>query len=118
MQMINLFVYGSLKRGYPNHMILKSCAKNIQNGIISGTLYDIKLGFPAVQLKGNYKIKGQLAQIPSEYLSYFDYFEGVPRFYQREKVQVVLQNGKTTTAFIYTMKILPHGSTIIKTGQW
>lgn len=118
MQFVNLFVYGSLKRGYKNHEILKRCAQSIENGTIIGTLYDIKLGFPAVQLKGNYIVKGQLAKIPKQYLDYFDYFEGVPSLYQRSTVQVSLQNGKKETAYVYTMRVLPLGSTIVKNAQW
>lgn len=118
MEFVNLFVYGSLKRGYPNHPILQSCVKEIKNATIKGTLYDIKLGFPAVQLKGNYTIKGELAIIPKEYLEYFDYFEGVPRLYQRQMVKVTTEDNKTTDAFVYTMRVLPLGSSIIGSGNW
>lgn len=117
MSNVNMFVYGSLKRGYPNHRLLESCMISCKQATIKGTLYDIKLGFPALQLKGNYTIKGELAQIDERVLPYFDHFEGVPRFYQREETDVNV-DGKTVKAYVYTMKILPANSSIIKNGQW
>ena len=119
MQMVNLFVYGSLKRGYQNHSLLKSCCDgDIISGTIKGTLYDIHMGFPALQLKGNYTIQGQLAQIPKQYLKYFDQFEGVPTYYQRETVQVKTENGEIKEAYVYTMRVLPFGASIIGSGNW
>lgn len=117
MQEINLFVYGSLKKGYSNHKLLADIAKSIQEGTIKGTMYDIKMGFPAVQLKGNYTIHGQVVKMDKQYLEYFDYFEGVPRLYQRQNVKVNV-NGQQIDAFIYTMRILPMGASIIGSGNW
>lgn len=118
MQTVNLFVYGSLKRGYNNHQLLKSCAIDIQKATTKGTLYDIKLGFPAMRTTGNYTIHGQLAKIPQQYLLYFDQFEGVPRFYQRETITVTIEDNKKENAYAYTMKVLPMNSTIIGSGIW
>ena len=114
---VNIFVYGTLKKGYPNHNRFCSHATRIIPCTIRGTMYDTKLGFPALQLKNNQTIYGELITVPKKQLPLFDYLEGVPDFYQREIIDVKINN-KIEKAYVYTMKILPFNSTIVKNGNW
>ena len=114
---INIFVYGTLKKGYPNHDAFCRNATRIIPYKIKGTMYDTKMGFPAIQLKGNYDIYGQIITVPLEDLPNFDYLQGVPSFYQRQTIEITIDN-KREKAYVYTMRILPFNSTIMKIGNW
>ena len=116
MKYINIFVYGTLKKGYPNHSLCAN-ATRIVSATIKGTMYDTTYGFPAVQLKGDYDIYGQVITVPQVDLPYFDYLQGVPRLYQREQIDVKVEN-KIEKCFIYTMRVLPFGASIVGSGNW
>jgi gamma-glutamylcyclotransferase (GGCT)/AIG2-like uncharacterized protein YtfP len=47
---IRLFVYGSLKRGYWNHGLLGVSPTSIDEAKAWGRLYDLKAGFPALEV--------------------------------------------------------------------
>ena len=61
---INIFVYGTLKKGYPNHKRYCSNATRIIPAKIKGTMYDTTYGFPAVQLKGYNNVYGEIITVP------------------------------------------------------
>ncbi|WP_018881218.1 gamma-glutamylcyclotransferase [Thioalkalivibrio sp. ALE30] len=47
---VDLFVYGTLKRGFANHRAFCSSALRIRTATIVGSLYDLPVGYPAVQI--------------------------------------------------------------------
>ncbi|WP_018873660.1 gamma-glutamylcyclotransferase [Thioalkalivibrio sp. ALJ16] len=47
---IDLFVYGTLKRGCANHRAFCARALRVRTATIAGSLYDLPVGYPAVQI--------------------------------------------------------------------
>jgi gamma-glutamylcyclotransferase (GGCT)/AIG2-like uncharacterized protein YtfP len=99
-----LFVYGSLKKGFDNHSLLKKYAKRL------GKAHTVKKFGMFEDSFGNYpylidtplsKIKGELYQITrAELMQAIDEFEGAPDYYQREKIEVKSHHG-VNRAFVY-----------------
>lgn len=48
--MLQLFVYGSLKRGFHNHEHFFSTAGRVEKAWVWGRLYGLKYGFPALEI--------------------------------------------------------------------
>lgn len=48
--MLQLFVYGSLKRGLHNHERFCAGASRIENACLWGRIYGLKYGFPALEI--------------------------------------------------------------------
>ncbi|XP_029941859.1 gamma-glutamylaminecyclotransferase B [Salarias fasciatus] len=114
-----LFVYGTLKRGQPNHhrlldpahgsAVFVAPALTVQRfPLIIATEYNIPflLNLPG---DGN-RIHGELYRIDASMLEFLDDFEGVPARYQRHPVELEvtgagsegLKVGGRMEAFIYT----------------
>ena len=99
---MKVFVYGSLKEGYWNNIILRD-----SNLIDTATTVDdgynmIDLGgFPAVLRGGTFKIDGELYDIDEKVLDRLDSLEGNGHFYNREIVQVKTSSGDTVNAWMY-----------------
>ncbi|WP_019571107.1 gamma-glutamylcyclotransferase [Thioalkalivibrio sp. ALMg3] len=49
---VDLFVYGTLKRGFANHRACCERAIKIRTASIAGAIFDLPVGYPAVQLPG------------------------------------------------------------------
>ncbi|WP_018860645.1 gamma-glutamylcyclotransferase [Thioalkalivibrio sp. ALJ3] len=47
---VDLFVYGTLKQGFANHRTFCARALWIRAATIAGSLYDLPVGYPAVQI--------------------------------------------------------------------
>ncbi|WP_019023845.1 MULTISPECIES: gamma-glutamylcyclotransferase [unclassified Thioalkalivibrio] len=47
---VDLFVYGTLKQGFANHRAFCARALRIRTATIAGSLYDLPVGYPAVQI--------------------------------------------------------------------
>src|SRR3990167_5214447 len=78
------FVYGTLKKGYSNHVLLKE-AKFICDGYACGTRM-LDLGsFPAF-IEGNFENRGEVYEVSPDILSFLDRLEGHPHFYERKKI--------------------------------
>lgn len=93
-----LFVYGTLKRGYGNHVVLGN-AKFVDEYVLKDNYYMVDLGpFPAAiktdSIQGT--IIGELYQIDNDILKNTDRLEGYPSYYGRSIV-----NTKYGDAFIY-----------------
>jgi gamma-glutamylcyclotransferase (GGCT)/AIG2-like uncharacterized protein YtfP len=85
-------VYGTLKKGYGNNVLLED-AKFIEERIISGykLYYSFKEGgFPVAAPDENSAVTGELYELPSDNgrtLSYLDRLEGEGRMYNRVEVE-------------------------------
>lgn len=92
-----LFIYGTLKRGFYNHSVLKN-AKFIANVTTCEKypLFKLKEPYPYLQNnKGVGKIiHGELYFIEEKYISNIDAFEGAPNLYHRDKITVLLDGEK------------------------
>jgi len=88
-----LFVYGSLKRGFDNHHILKDATyiKEVKT-LQSYSMFVETHGQYPYLLKNRpfHQIEGELYEIESDELwDRIDEFEGVPDYYSRETIMVV-----------------------------
>ena len=98
---MKVFVYGSLKRGFHNHGLIRNC-KFLGDGRVDGaTMY--RMGhnsFPCIKLDTDDYIFGEIYEIDSEILYHLDRLEGYTgtkgkhNLYNREVVRV--QNLTTT----------------------
>jgi len=106
-----LFVYGSMKRGYPNHHRLTARPNNkflgkvetMSSMFVMGTRTSERgLLVPVVYKLGlnNYNIYGELYEIDGPTLFNIDLAEGNPDIYKRENVTVFL-SGTLHGAHIY-----------------
>jgi gamma-glutamylcyclotransferase (GGCT)/AIG2-like uncharacterized protein YtfP len=78
-----LFVYGTLKRGQPNHGQLQGSRWEGEAILEGACLFD--LGPFPMAIAGEGTIRGELYAVPPEGLIALDAFEGVPRLYERHR---------------------------------
>jgi len=89
---VRLFVYGTLKKGHPNAVLLhKAGAKFVGYDTITGDFHMVSMGgFPAVcpvsHKVGNATIYGEIWSTDEEGLASCDLLEGHPNWYEREKI--------------------------------
>jgi gamma-glutamylcyclotransferase (GGCT)/AIG2-like uncharacterized protein YtfP len=109
-----LFVYGTLRRGFPFHHHLKRLgAQFVGNGEVQAELSDFG-EFPGARIsaKAGKKVEGELYRLNrvASTLKVLDRVEGfLPRnpgmsLFQRGLAEVTLSNGERRAAFIYWLK--------------
>lgn len=99
-----IFVYGTLKRGWGNNIIIRDqrfigVAETLEPAY---EMYGLG-GFPGV-VSGNKTIKGELFEVDDTAFDRCDRLEGHPNFYKRVEIPVVLTVGDeliTQLAWIY-----------------
>jgi gamma-glutamylaminecyclotransferase len=81
-----LFVYGTLRRGEPNHPKLGGA--RFVGMARTQPRYDLVDfgGFPALLEHGRTSVIGELYEVPAEHVSELDAFEDVPTLYERKAV--------------------------------
>lgn len=118
---IRLFVYGTLKKGHGNNVLLQNHgAKLIGRDSITGNFKMVDLGgIPAVVLTDGKEppqtIYGEVYAISSQCLASVDVLEGHPRWYTRAKHRTNDQK-KAVKAWIYTMTT--GSGDVIREGMW
>jgi len=111
---IYIFIYGSLKKGFDNHDILKD-AKYISKAetIRSFAMFEETSGnYPYLlkeENKGYSKIKGELYKIyRKDILKNIDSFEGAPNYYKREKIKIKTKKEvKVAETYFFTKNVIP-----------
>jgi len=97
--MQNVFVYGSLKRGFVNHHLIAR-AKFLGVGTTRPGFAMLNLGrYPGV-VRGRAAIGGELFLVPQPLMSGLDRLEANGRVYRRELVPITTASG-TIQAWIY-----------------
>lgn len=84
-----VFVYGTLKRGFPNHRVMEhAVGEFIGEGVTTAPTFDMtSLGaFPALLPEGKFRIIGEVYDV--EDISPLDHLEGYPHFYDRKIVPI------------------------------
>jgi gamma-glutamylcyclotransferase (GGCT)/AIG2-like uncharacterized protein YtfP len=86
--LIKVFVYGSLKRGYPNHHILEE-QKFLGNARTEKgyTLYEY--GCPVLVTEGDDYVDGELYECDEQTIYYLDRLECHPTLYTRLPVIII-----------------------------
>ena len=115
-----VFVYGTLKRGFGNNVLLKN-SKFIGEAETVNRMTMLSLGgFPmVVGTYGTSTIKGEVYEVDDDTLRNLDSLEGNPNFYMRKTINVVV-NGDTIKAVTYLKgkHYRPYGNPIVKSGVW
>jgi gamma-glutamylcyclotransferase (GGCT)/AIG2-like uncharacterized protein YtfP len=119
---VRVFVYGTLKEGHPNNLVLRnSGAKLLAFETITGPfiMHDLG-GIPAVIHDDSGEqntIKGMVYYGDEEMLAACDMLEGHPNFYKREKVWSDLLKRRV---WVYTMQEAWEGNAqdICEDGLW
>ena len=103
--MHTVFVYGTLKQGHGNHMLLKDAeyigpAKTVTSKY---TMYHLG-GFPGVKEGGTDTITGEVYKVNDYILTQLHRLEGHPTFYKamNKEVKIINQTlNNYVTAFMY-----------------
>jgi gamma-glutamylcyclotransferase (GGCT)/AIG2-like uncharacterized protein YtfP len=84
--MKNIFVYGTLKKGYGNHRLLRDC-EFVEEFVVPGFKL-FESGIPYMKRTGNPddKVLGEVYKVDNRSLQYLDQLEGHPDWYRREVV--------------------------------
>lgn len=85
--MHKVFVYGTLKRGFGNNVLLRN--SRYIGDFVSPPIFEMFAvgqhgGFPLLT-EGEYNILGEIWEVDDETLRRLDGLEGVPHMYRREK---------------------------------
>lgn len=102
--MYNIFVYGTLKKGFSNHWYLeKSKYLGIGKTIPKYQMYPSKNYFFPFLLKSepNNNIVGEVYEIDEKTLIELNILEDFPNMYLRELIDVEFEDGNIIKAYIY-----------------
>lgn len=99
-----LFVYGSLKKGFDNHNLLKKYAKRlgVARTIKKFGMFEDSFGnYPYLVPIPHTQVYGELYEIQrKDLMDKIDTFEGSPEYYERKKIEVKSHHG-IKRAFVY-----------------
>ena len=113
---VNVFVYGTLMKGYRNHYLIEE-QKFIGAGQISGfEMYHVH-SFPGI-IEGNGLVQGELYQIDESLICVLDQLESVGNLYDRKEVEVTTLD-RISKAWIYTwLRPIERHMDKVKTMPW
>lgn len=117
--MTNIFVYGTLKKGQPNHYrmfdstngkaeFLASARTTQKYPLVIADKYNVPF---LLNISGQgHRVQGEIYKVDDQMLAFLDDFEMVPTMYQRTPVQLevtesteeTLKPGDITEAFVYS----------------
>lgn len=99
-----VFVYGSLKDGYPNHGVIERSERLGKAKTFDKKYHMKSFGyFPAVVDNGSYKIRGELYSVSDETMRSLDHLESNGYFYKREPTNVKTEDGQIVEAWMYVL---------------
>ena len=120
--MIRVLVYGTLKKGHSNHILLEECgAKFIGYDSVTGPFQLCDMGsIPAVVDKNNNDtyIRGELWAINPEGLAALDLLEGHPHLYARRKLETDIHKRRAWMYMLKATNWLPANYAGLETGFW
>jgi gamma-glutamylcyclotransferase (GGCT)/AIG2-like uncharacterized protein YtfP len=104
-QMNNVFVYGTLRKGERNAQLLKGAKFIAEQCWTNGILYDTRYGYPAMKQSPTSRIYGELYTVTEDELKRIDELEGYTEggtnnLYERIEQTVYTDNGQCK-AFVY-----------------
>lgn len=122
-----LFVYGSMSEGMVHFGKIKDFIISARPAFTKGSVYRLKVGFPAMVLEGQDKINGQLLELKASDMLWhiLDGFYGYnaqdpsKSLYLKEYIYVMSDN-QMVQAFIYVLNKdrLPVQMQLIEGGDW
>ena len=117
--MVNIFVYGTLKKGFGLNYLMDSSKFVGESSLEDYEMYSL-MSFAPFITKGNGKVFGEVYEISENLLRKIDLFEAK---YNREEVDIEV-SGKKMKAYVYVIKIdikkkgLPFLLNRINSGVW
>jgi gamma-glutamylaminecyclotransferase len=113
---VNLFVYGSLLSGEPNHRRLKQSTLLARCRTVARyTLVDLG-AYPALLQRGTTSVLGEVYDVDEATLDSLDAFEGHPILYWR--VPIRMRGGRAAAGYVLRQKALARGRPILSGGDW
>jgi gamma-glutamylcyclotransferase (GGCT)/AIG2-like uncharacterized protein YtfP len=110
---MKVFVYGTLKKGYHNHYLLKD-AKYLGKNLTLPSFTMLNLGaFPGVVFGGNTPIHGEVYEVDEATFARLDRLEGYPNFYNR--TEIITQYG---SAWMYHLNREEYHVGAVLSGDW
>ncbi len=109
-----VFVYGTLKKGFGLHQVLKNINAEFKGNWITDPKYTMFAlgGFPGVRPNGGDSIHGEVYAVPN--MKELDSVEGYPSLYTREKLST-----EWGDSWIYIYNRAPRSPVIkISSGIW
>lgn len=98
--MHKVFVYGSLKRGYGNNILLKDQQYLGEVSTVEGFDLISLRAFPAMlKTEGPRQVHGELYEVDDKCLQQLDILEGHPNLYIRQRIS--LDNGQQVWAYLF-----------------
>ncbi len=96
-----VFVYGTLKQGFPNHFFLAG-QKSLGPAVTAEPYALYEDVYPLVCKQERVSpIRGEVYEMSDAILKRIDILEDHPVYYQREKVDVDLDSGERVSAWLY-----------------
>jgi gamma-glutamylcyclotransferase (GGCT)/AIG2-like uncharacterized protein YtfP len=105
MSKINVFVYGSLKQGFHNHGWMEEIGAKYLGKCSTEKIFDMISmydSYPGL-INGEYGIIGELYEIDSMDIYHLDRLEGYPNYYDRQVINVNMDNGVEYKAICYIL---------------
>lgn len=124
--MVKIFVYGTLKEGFPLYNTCDDRESVIKDIIVSGTLFDLG-PFPAAKFNTDDTIIGEIHTFynKNKTLSIMDRIEGYSSkninssLYIRKKIDIIYKNKKEKVyTYEYNFNRYPAEKIKIETGIW
>lgn len=96
-----VFVYGTLKKGFSNHCFLRNAVFVGQGWTVDS--YALYLDeYPGVYRDNPVgRVRGEVYEVDRRLLARLDALEDHPALYCREKIDVLLDDGRTVRVWIY-----------------
>lgn len=105
---MKVFVYGTLKKGYRNHYLLKNSQFIGDSKVDNFTLHSFG-GFPVAVPASEQYITGEVYEVDDDTMTNLDWLEGYPSFYDRQIVET--EHGNAWMYFQETVDLPHHGET-------
>jgi gamma-glutamylcyclotransferase (GGCT)/AIG2-like uncharacterized protein YtfP len=116
-----VFVYGTLKRGFPNHGTLRG-AKFLGVDVVEGRLHDFGF-YPGLDNTPGLAVHGEVFEVDAEILARLDRLEGIGRndgtgLYDRRRT-VSAETGLPMWTYVATRRtIISMSRGIVENGTW
>lgn len=114
---MKVFVYGTLKRGYANHIWLaENNAKFIKEDSIKGVMYSLG-AYPMVDItETEGRVIGEVFEVTDACSKALDKLEGYPGFYDKQEVNTI--DGQEVTVYCMPDRLRKYALEEIKSGEW
>lgn len=122
-----LFVYGSMAEGMVHFDKLKDFIVSVKPALARGTVYRLKIGYPAMTNEGNDPIPGNLVELKSSEMFWhlldgfygFNQMEPEKSLYLRQSINVLLDGAVVNSwAYVLPPQKIPIHAEVIPGGDW